>query len=165
MQEREHIISMLVNNRPGVLSRISGVFGRLGYNIKSLCVAETMNPDVSRITLVSRANSNFTEKIKKNLDKLIDIVEVKELDRGESVSRELSLLGLVLTADNRPDILRTVDLFGCRILSITDNYVILAAIGTGEETATILNYLKAYEIKDLARTGAIAIEKGGGSRD
>src|SRR5512138_3642768 len=101
MAIQEHIISMLVNNQPGVLSRIAGVFSSRGYNIRSLCVAETANPEVSRITLTSRAESDFTEKIKKQLDRLVDVISVTDFTGTPSVQRELMLISLGLSTESR----------------------------------------------------------------
>ena len=112
MAIEERTISMLVNNQPGVLSRIAGVFSSRGYNIQSLCVAETINPEVSRITLTSRAESDFTEKIKKQLDKLVDVISVTDFTGAPSVQRELMLISLRLKEENRQEILRAMDIFG-----------------------------------------------------
>jgi len=102
MAVQEHIISLLVNNQPGVLSRIAGVFSSKGYNIRSLCVAETTNPEISRITLTSRADRDFTDKIKKQLDRLVDIISVTDLTDIPSVKRELMILGLRVRGGKPP---------------------------------------------------------------
>lgn len=150
---------MLVRNRSGVLSRVAGVFGRLGYNIESLCVAETTNPKISRITLVSRANSDFTEKIKKYLDRLVDVIEVTELGQGQSVQREMILLGIDMNPENRKEIVQAIAMFGCRIVSIKEDYCIIESVGNREETETILKYFEPIGIRELARTGMIALQQ------
>jgi len=150
---------MLVRNRSGVLSRVAGVFGRLGYNIESLCVAETTNPKISRITLVSRANSDFTEKIKKYLDRLVDVIEVTELGQGQSVQREMILLGIDMNPENRKEIVQAIAMFGCRIVSIKEDYCIIESVGNREETETILKYFEPIGIRELARTGLIALQQ------
>ena len=109
MNGEEHILSLLVQNKPGVLSRVSGIFGRLGYNIESLCVAPTLDPDTSRITLMSRANSNFTDKVRKQLDRLVDVIEVEELTPSRSLQREVALLGLDFPQERRADILKAME--------------------------------------------------------
>jgi len=157
MSGEEHIISILVSNRPGVLSRVAGVFGRQGYNIESLCVAETLDPEVSRITLVSHANSAFTEKIKKQLEKLVDVIEVTQLTEAQSIQREMILIGLTLSPDVRHEIMRAIDLFGCKLVFIQSNHCILEAAGDKDTINTILNYLKPFGIAEIARTGAIAL--------
>jgi len=159
MNCEEHIISILVNNRPGVLSRVSGVFGRLGYNIKSLCVAETTDPEISRIILVSKANSDFTEKVKKQLDKLIDVIEVTELIPSKSIEREMILIGINIKEGRRTEIMRAVDMFGCSIVFMKSDYCILEIVGDKNKTETILNYLKPLGIKEIARTGIIALQR------
>ncbi|OHE18576.1 MAG: acetolactate synthase small subunit, partial [Syntrophobacterales bacterium GWC2_56_13] len=119
MAVEEHTISLLVNNQPGVLSRIAGVFSSRGYNIRSLCVAETANPEISRITLTSKAEGDFTEKIKKQLDKLVDVVSVTDFTGAPSVQREMMLISLRLTEENRKEILRAIDIFGCRVIAMS----------------------------------------------
>jgi len=157
MAEEEHIISMLVNNKPGVLSRVSGVFGRLGYNIKSLCVAETTNPEISRITLTSIANSHFTEKVAKQLNKLVDVIDITELKPATSVEREMTLIGIRIDKEKRAEIMRAIDMFGCNVRYMSDNYCILECVGETEKTETIINYLKPLGIEEIARTGIIAL--------
>jgi len=159
MEDETHVISMLVRNRSGVLSRVAGVFGRLGYNIESLCVAETINTKISRITLVSRANSDFTEKIKKHLDRLVDVIEVTELRQEQSIQREMILLGIEMTQDNRKEIVQAIDMFGCKIVSIREDYCIIENVANRGETQTILNYFKPMGIKEIARTGMIALQQ------
>ncbi|MCK9229982.1 MAG: acetolactate synthase small subunit [Syntrophales bacterium] len=157
---REHVISMLVNNRPGVLSRVAGVFGRLGYNIESLCVAETISPNVSRITSVSKVDPNFMEKVRKQLDRLVDVLSVTVLDDSHSVKREMMLMGLPVTTKNRSDLFRAVDMFGCTVVSMKDSYCILQIVGTRMEVETALHFLKPLGVKDIASTGAVALESG-----
>lgn len=159
MENETHVISMLVRNRSGVLSRVSGVFGRLGYNIESLCVAETTNTKISRITLVSRANADFTDKIKKHLDRLVDVVEVTELKQQYSIQREMILMAITLTPDNRSEVMQAVSMFGCKIVSIRENYCIIENVANRGETQTILNYFKPMGIEELARTGMIALQQ------
>lgn len=159
MNGEKHIISILVNNKPGVLSRVSGVFGRLGYNIKSLCVAETMDSEISRITLVSKANSGFTEKTKKQLDKLVDVIEVTELMPSRSIERELILIGINIKKGQKAEIMRAVDMFGCSIIFMKSDYCILEIVGDKDKTETITNYLKPLGIEEIARTGIIALQR------
>ena len=159
MNGEKHIISILVNNKPGVLSRVSGVFGRLGYNITSLCVAETAEPEISRITLVSRADFDFTEKTKKQLDKLVDVVEVTELMPSRSIGRELILLGININEGQKPEIMRAIDMFGCSIIFMKSDYCILEVVGDKDKVETVLNYLKPLGIKEINRTGIIALQQ------
>jgi acetolactate synthase-1/3 small subunit len=157
MAIEERTISMLVNNQPGVLSRIAGVFSSRGYNIRSLCVAETTNPEVSRITLTSRAESDFTEKIKKQLDKLVDIISVTDFTGAPAVQRELMLISLRLTVENRREILRAIDLFGCRVVAMSEDYLIMEITANKDKTAAILKYFEPFGVEEMNRTGAIAV--------
>jgi acetolactate synthase-1/3 small subunit len=157
MEADEHVISLLVSNRPGVLSRVAGVFGRQGYNIESLCVAETNDPQVSRITLVSNAAISFKEKIKKQLDKLVDVVEVIELKRTKSVQREMILIGITIKKKVRTDIMKAVEMFGCKVVFLKADYCILEIVGSKEETETALNFFKTLGVQEIARTGVIAL--------
>jgi len=159
MNGEEHILSLLVQNKPGVLSRVSGIFGRLGYNIESLCVAPTLDPDTSRITLMSRANSNFTDKVRKQLDRLVDVIEVEEISPSRSLQREVALMGLDFPPERRADLLKAMELFNCKLIFMKDDYAILQTVGTSEETETVLQYFRGLGISDAARTGIIALPK------
>jgi acetolactate synthase I/III small subunit len=157
MAMEEHTISMLVNNQPGVLSRIAGVFSSRGYNIRSLCVAETINPEVSRITLTSRAESDFTEKIKKQLDKLVDVISVTDFTGAPSVQRELMLISLRLTVENHQEILRAIDVFGCRVVAMSEDYLIMETTANKDKTAAILKHFEPFGVEEMNRTGTIAV--------
>jgi acetolactate synthase-1/3 small subunit len=157
MAIKEHTISLLVNNQPGVLSRIAGVFSSRGYNIRSLCVAETTNPEVSRITLTSRAESDFTEKIKKQLVKLIDVISVTDFTDAPAVQRELMLISLRLTEANRTEVLRAIDLFGCRVVAMSEDQLTMEITANKDKTAAILKYFDAFGVEEMNRTGAIAV--------
>jgi len=157
MAIEERTISLLVNNQPGVLSRIAGVFSSRGYNIRSLCVAETTNPEISRITLTSRAESDFTEKIKKQLDKLVDVVSITDFTGVPSVQRELMLIRLSLNGENRREILRAIDVFGCRVVAMSVDSLILEITANKDKTAAILRYFETFGVEEMNRTGAIAV--------
>jgi acetolactate synthase-1/3 small subunit len=157
MAIEEHVISLLVNNQPGVLSRIAGVFSSRGYNIRSLCVAETTNPEISRITLTSKAESDFTDKIKKQLDKLVDVISVTDFTGTPSVQREMMLISLSLKEENRAEILRAIDLFGCRVISMSEDYLIMEITANKDKTAAILRYFDPFGVEEMNRTGSIAV--------
>ncbi|MBW2636743.1 MAG: acetolactate synthase small subunit [Deltaproteobacteria bacterium] len=159
MEVREHTISMLVNNKPGALARVAGVFGRLGYNIESLCVAETISPKISRITSVSNADSAFIEKVLKQLERLVDVLEAHELERVDSVQREMILIGVTIDNQNRTEILQAIGAFGCKIISMKQDYCILQVAGGKEEAETTLNFFKNLGITQIARTGAVALPR------
>ncbi len=159
VREQEQTISILVNNQPGVLSRVGGVFGRHGYNIKSLCVAETTNPEVSRITLTSESDPDFTEKIKKQLDKLVDVIEVSDLSGQSFIQRELMLIGVTIKEGAHSEILRAIETFGCRIVTMTTDYFILEITGNQDETAAILKFFQSFGVEETNRTGTIALQR------
>jgi acetolactate synthase I/III small subunit len=159
MNNEEHTISMLVKNQPGVLSRVSGVFSSRGYNIKSLCVAETVNPDISRITLTSQADRAFTEKIKKQLDKLVDVVQVSDFTGESYIHRELMMIGIQLRPENRSEIMRAIETFRCKIITMTTDYYILEITGTKEENTAVLNYFQLFSVEEINRTGPISVRR------
>ena len=156
--EQEQTISILVSNEPGVLSRVANVFGRHGYNIKSLCVAETTNPEVSRITLTSESDPDFTEKIKKQLEKLVDVVEVSDLTGPQYIHREMMLIGVpVAREENHAEILRAVGMFRCRIVTMSPDYYVLEITGLQDETAAVLKYFQTFGVQEMNRTGSISL--------
>jgi len=158
-REQEQTVSILVNNQPGVLSRVGGVFGRHGYNIKSLCVAETTNPDISRITLTSESDPDFTEKIKKQLDKLVDVIEVSDLSGQAFIQRELMLIGVTIREGSQPEILRAIETFSCKIVTMTPDYFIVETTGNQDETAAVLKFFQSFGVEETNRTGTIALQR------
>jgi acetolactate synthase-1/3 small subunit len=160
----EHAISILVKNQPGVLSRVAGVFSSRGYNIQSLCVAETTDPDISRITLTSLADRAFTEKIKKQLDKLVDVVEVNDYTGSDYVHREMMMFGLQLKPETRAEIMRAIETFHCKIITMTMDYYILELTGTREENTAVLNYFQQYGVDEINRTGPISVRRSQASK-
>ena len=159
VREQEQTISILVNNQPGVLSRVAGVFGRHGYNIKSLCVAETTNPEVSRITLTSESDPDFTEKIKKQLDKLVDVIEVSDLSGQSFIQRELMMFGVPIKEGSHSEILRAIEMLGCRIVTMSPDYFVLEITGLQDETASVLKYFQSFGVEEINRTGTIALQR------
>jgi len=159
VREQEQTVSILVNNQPGVLSRVAGVFGRHGYNIKSLCVAETTNPEVSRITLTSESDPDFTEKIKKQLDKLVDVIEVSDLSGQSFIQRELMMFGVTIKEGSHSEILRAIEMLGCRIVTMSPDYFILEITGLQDETASVLKYFQSFGVEEINRTGTIALQR------
>lgn len=159
IREQEQTISILVNNQPGVLSRVGGVFGRHGYNIKSLCVAETANPEISRITLTSESDPDFTEKIKKQLDKLVDVIEVSDLSGQAFIQRELMLIGVTVKEGTQSEILRAIETFGCNIVTMTPDYFILEITGSQDETAAVLKFFQSFGVEETNRTGTIGVQR------
>ncbi len=157
MGMRERILAILVNNKPGVLSRVTGVFGRLGYNIESLCVAETISPDVSRITSITNADSDFIEKVKNQLIRLVDVLDVTELVPGQSAQREMILMGINLDPKDRMEMIQCAGMFDCKIISMRNDYCIIQAAGSREEMETVINLFRPLGIDKIARTGVVAL--------
>jgi len=156
---RKHIISLLVDNEPGVLARVAGLFSGRGFNIESLCVAETMDASVSRITLVTRGDEAVAEQIKKQLNKLINVVKLYDLTRAAYVEREMALVKVKAKAEHRAEVLRIVDIFRCKVVDVGPGHYTIEVTGTVEKLQAILSLLKPLGIQEVARTGAIALAR------
>ncbi|RLC01591.1 MAG: acetolactate synthase small subunit [Deltaproteobacteria bacterium] len=157
MTENKHVLSMLVDNEPGVLSRIAGLFSGRGYNIESLCVAETTDPQISRLIIVTQANQPLTEQIKKQLNKLINVIKVYELTGSEFVQREMALIKVNAKPEHRAEILRIVDIFRCRVVDVGKEHYTIEVTGDEGKLAAILSLMKPIGIKEIAKSGAIAL--------
>ncbi len=157
MTDNQHVITMLVDNQPGVLSRVVGLFSGRGYNIESLCVAETIDPDISRITLVTRADAKVLEQIEKQLNKLINVVKTADLTGPDSVQREMALICVQAKAEYRAEILRIVDIFRCKVVDVGVEHYIVEVTGTQEKLQALIKLLKPMGIQKIARTGMIAL--------
>ena len=157
MEEQKHIFSMLVDNVPGVLSRIVGLFSGRGFNIDSLCVAETTDPALSRITIVSKADAPIVEQIEKQLNKLINVRKIRDLTGPSSVKREMALICVKAKAKHRAEILRIVDIFRCKVVDVGLEHYTIEVTGDEGKLRALLNLLKPMGIKKIARTGPIAL--------
>jgi acetolactate synthase-1/3 small subunit len=155
--EEKHVLSILVDNKPGVLSRIAGLFSGRGYNIESLCVAETMEEGVSRITLVTQANLPLVEQIKKQLNKLINVIKVFDMTEAKYVQRELALIKVTAKPENRAEILRIVDIFRCKVVDVGAEHYTIEVTGDEGKLAAIRSLLRPMGIKEIARSGMIAL--------
>jgi acetolactate synthase-1/3 small subunit len=155
--EQKHTISALVDNEPGVLSRVAGLFSGRGFNIESLCVAETMDPLVSRITLVTRGNDQIIEQITKQLNKLINVIKVMDFTNTEFVEREMALIKVRAEAQTRAEILRIVDI--CKVVDVSPQFYTIEVTGNDSKITAILDLLNHLGIKEIARTGAIAMAR------
>ena len=157
MIEEKHIYSILVDNEPGVLSRISGLFSGRGFNIESLCVAETIDPLVSRITLVTKGEPPIFEQIEKQLYKLINVIKVHDLTEKKYVQREMALIKVAAKPEHRAEILRIVDIFRCKVVDVGLEHYTIEVTGDEGKMDAILNLLKPVGIKEIAKTGIIAL--------
>jgi acetolactate synthase-1/3 small subunit len=155
--EEKHILSILVDNEPGVLSRIAGLFSGRGFNIESLCVAVTTDPLISRITLVTTGEPPIIEQIEKQLNKLINVIKVHDLTGKKFVQRELALIKIIAKPENRAEILRIVDIFRCKVVDIGPEHYTVEVTGDEGKMQAILNIFKPIGIKEIARTGIIAL--------
>ena len=153
----KHILSLLVDNQPGVLSRVAGFFSGRGFNIDSLCVSETTDPKVSRITLVAYGDMLIVEQIKKQLNKLINVLKVIDFTDTDFVQREMALIKVRAKPENRAEILRMVDIFRSRIVDVSTDYYIIEVTGDEGKLVALLNLLKPMGIKEIARTGVVAL--------
>ncbi len=156
----KHTISVLVENHPGVLSRVSGLFARRGFNIESLAVGTTAQPDVSCITIVVDDKENVVEQINKQLNKLIDVIKLKDHTPDEIISRELMLIKVNSTNQTRGEIAELANLAGAKIADITRNSITLEVCDTTDRLENLLELCRPYGLKEVIRTGTIALEKG-----
>ncbi len=157
--QRRHTISVWVDNQPGVLSRVTGLFSGRGFNIESLCVAETMDPTVSRITLVTSGDEQIIEQIIKQLRKLINTVKVVDLSELDHVEREMALVTVKAEDKSRAEVRRIADIFRCRVVDVSPNTYTLEITGTHEKLEAVLGLLKGHGILDVVRSGALAIQR------
>jgi acetolactate synthase I/III small subunit len=157
MNEKKHILSILVDNEPGVLSRIAGLFSGRGYNIESLCVAETTDPKISRLTMVTQGDLVILEQIKKQLNKLVNTIKVSDLTEQDYVERELILIKINAKPEHRAEILRITDIFRGQVVDVGQDHYTLMVTGGSEKMSAILNLFKPFGIKEMARTGSIAL--------
>jgi len=158
-KREKHILSLLVDNEAGVLSRVAGFFSGRGFNIDSLCVSETNDPLISRITLVTYGDMMIVEQIKKQLNKLINVLKVLDYTGTEHVEREMALVKVRAKAEHRAEILRTVDIFRANVVDVNADYYTVEVIGDENKVVAFLNLLKPMGIKEVARSGAIALAR------
>ncbi len=157
MEDKKHIISILVDNQPGVLSRITGLFSGRGYNIESLNVAVTMDPAVSRITVVTMGNAPVVEQIMKQLHKLINVIKVNDLTDSRYVKRELALVKVHARPETRAEILRITDIFRCKVVDVGLEHYTIEITATEDKMEAILALFKPMGIKEIVKTGNIAM--------
>ena len=155
-----HTISALVLNQPGVLARVAGLFSGRGFNIESLCVAETLDPTVSRMTIVTRGNDQVIEQVTKQLNKLIDVIKVVDFSNNDHVEREMILVKVKAEMSFRAEILRITDIFRGKIVDVTPNSYTIEVSGDGDKVRAFIDLLRPMGIKEVVRTGKVAISRG-----
>lgn len=159
----KHTLSVLVENQAGVLSKISGLFSRRGFNIDSLAVGVTNDPTISRITIVADGDYYVLEQLEKQLNKLIPVIKVKAFEEGHYISRELSLIKVNCPAPKRPEVMKIAEMMHAEVCDVASNSITIEFSNTAERTETLLNLLKPYGIREIVKTGTVAIEKGAAS--
>lgn len=155
-----HILSVLVENKPGVLARISGLISRRGFNIDSLAVGETENSAVSRMTITVSVEGVPLEQVTKQLNKLVEVLKVVELERDAAVRRQLVLIKVRADASTRSQILDITQMFRCNVVDVTADAVIVEATGTRQKLEALLEVLEPFGVRELVQSGMVAIGRG-----
>lgn len=158
----KQILSALVENRSGVLARISGLFARRGFNIDSLAVGETEDPTISRMTIVVDGDDDMVEQVEKQLNKLVDVIKVKKLDSSVTTRRELLLIKVAVGAQKRGEVIDIARVMDAKIVDISPTTLTIELCDRPERAALMTELLTPYKIREVARTGTVAMEKGAG---
>jgi acetolactate synthase I/III small subunit len=155
-----HTLSVLVENKPGVLARIAGLFSRRGFNIDSLAVGPTEHPEISRMTIVVNVEDQPLEQVTKQLNKLVNVLKIVELDTASSVQRELMLLKVRADAESRSQVLETVQLFRAKVVDVATDAVTIEATGSKDKLEALIRVLEPFTIKELVQSGMVAVGRG-----
>jgi acetolactate synthase-1/3 small subunit len=158
--KKDHIVSALVENRAGTLSRVSGLFSRRGFNIDSLTVGETNDAAISRMTIAVKGNDAVVEQIVKQLDKLVDVIAVRELDMDDCVRREIMLVKVSVDEQSRTSVVQIAGIFRANIIDVAPESVTLEVTGGRGKLNSLLLLLRPHGILEVARTGLVALERG-----
>lgn len=157
--ERKHTITVLVENHFGVLARVSGMFSARGYNINSLCVGETEDPAISRMTVVVRGDDNVVAQIVQQLNKLVDVIEVFDLTKEKFVERELVLVKVRVTEGQRHEIVEMASIFRAKVIDVSFEYITVEVTGAEGKIAAFIDMMRPFGIQELVRSGEIAIAR------
>lgn len=160
MADHRHTLSVLVENKPGVLARVSGLFARRAFNIHSLAVGPTEDPTLSRITLVVDGDELPLEQVTKQLNKLVNVIKIVELEDDSSVQRELLLVKVKADDSNRTGVLQVVELFRAHVIDVVPDTVTIEATGSYHKVRALLTALEPYGIREIVKSGAVAIQRG-----
>ncbi|GAA3123605.1 acetolactate synthase small subunit [Planomonospora alba] len=155
-----HTLSVLVENKPGVLARVAALFSRRGFNIDSLAVGPTEHADISRMTIVVNVEELPLEQVTKQLNKLVNVLKIVELDPAQSVQRELMLIKVRADADTRSNVLELVNLFRARCVDVASDAVTIEVTGTPDKLEAFIRLLEPFGIKELVQSGMVAIGRG-----
>ena len=156
----KHTLSVLVENKPGVLARVSGLFSRRGFNIDSLAVGPTEHADVSRMTIVVAVEDFPLEQVTKQLNKLVHVIKIVELEPSQSVQRELLLVKVRADATVRSQVLETVELFRAKVVDVSPESLTIEATGTADKLDALLRMLEPYGIREMVQSGMVAVGRG-----
>ncbi|MGH3452060.1 MAG: acetolactate synthase small subunit [Haloechinothrix sp.] len=155
-----HTLSVLVENVPGVLARVAGLFSRRGFNIESLAVGPTENPEVSRMTIVVAVEDLPLEQVTKQLNKLVNVIKIVELDPGGAVQRELLLVKVRADATVRSQVLETVNMFRAKVVDVSPEALTIEATGTADKISALLRMVEPYGVRELVQSGMVAVGRG-----
>jgi len=158
-----HTLSVLVENKPGVLARIAGLFSRRGFNIDSLAVGPTEHPEVSRMTIVVNVEDSPLEQVTKQLNKLVEVIKIVELDGSASVSRELLLVKVRADATTRGQVLEVVQLFKAKVVDVATDAITVQVVGNQDKLEDFLRIVEPFGVRELVQSGMVAIGRGGRS--
>ena len=157
---KKKVFQLLVENTSGVLSRFSGLFSRRGYNIESITAGVTADPRITRITIVASGDDEILAQIEKQVSKLVDVCDIKELKPNSSVYRELALIKVKVSADKRQGVISIADIFRANIIDVSKNGLIIEMTGDQDKIDAFISLLEGYEILELARTGIAGLRRG-----
>jgi acetolactate synthase-1/3 small subunit len=152
-----HTISVLVENKFGVLARVAGLFSGRGYNIESLCVAPTTDPSVSQMTIVTTGDDRIIEQVQKQLNKLIDVIKVQDMMERDFIDREMMLVRVSAEREKRDEILRIAEIFKARVVDVAQKSLTLEVTGADDKIDAVLKILRPLGIRELVRTGKVAM--------
>jgi len=161
MAATKHTIVALVEDKPGVLNRMASLFRRRGFNIESIVVGHSEIPHLSRMTFVVDGATTMVEQVRKQLDKVVDLVKVSDITGDDLIARELALIKVKATSSTRSEIIQIVDIFRATIVDVASDSVTIEVTGDEEKINSLLNLLRSFGIKEITRTGRIAITRGG----
>lgn len=156
----KHTVAILVENKPGVLTRVAGLFSRRGFNIESLAVGVTENPDTSRMTVVVSGDDRILEQVMKQLNKLIDVIRVSDIPPEESVNRELALIKVGVDSSTRAEVMQIVDVFRAKIVDVGIKSLVVEVTGDESKINAMEQLLRQFGIREMVRTGKIAMNRG-----
>ncbi len=161
MSDTKHTLVALVEDKPGVLNRVASLFRRRAFNIQSLAVGHSEQPGLSRMTVVVSGDSAVMEQVRKQLDKLINVIRVTDITEGDIVARELALIRVNATASTRSEIIQIVDIFRANIVDVASDSLTVEVTGNEDKVKSLLELLRSFGIKEVTRTGMVALTRGG----